>query len=131
MENSIWCIIHKKRFHLAEQALICQGQIRGDFVYLANTPSNSQFLSGTYNYPPVFGPSTQELLQECELVCLIVPKDAVSYTFQTKSWQNMWVRSKDKNSSSESGIHFGHYIEGEQSSIISRYSALKPRRHEM
>ena len=49
----------------------------------------------------------------------------VTYTFQTKSWQNRWVRSNDKNSSSESGIHFGHYIAGAQYSIISRYNALK------
>ena len=45
--------------------------------------------------------------------------------FQTKSWQNRLVRSKDKTSSSESGIHFGHYIAGEQSSIVSRYCAIK------
>ena len=30
-----------------------------------------------------------------------------------------------ENSSSESGIHFGHYIAGLQSSIISRSRALK------
>ena len=45
-ENAIWDRIHKKIFHLAEQAPICQGQLQGDFVYLANTPATSQFLAG-------------------------------------------------------------------------------------
>ena len=125
VEKSIWGRIHKKRFHLAEQAPICQGQIQGDFVYLSNTPTTSQLLSGTYNYPPGYDHATQELLQECELICHIVPKDAVSSTFKTKSCQYRWVRSKEKTSSSESDIYFGHYIEGEQSSIISLYHALK------
>ena len=62
MENAIWDRIHKKRFHLAEQAPICQGQLRGDFGYLANTPATSQVLAGTYNYPPGFDPATQELI---------------------------------------------------------------------
>ena len=35
------------------------------------------------------------------------------------------MRSKEKTSSSESGIHFAHYIAGAQSYIISRYHALK------
>ena len=35
------------------------------------------------------------------------------------------MRSKEKTSSSESGINFGHYIAGEKSSIILRYHALK------
>ena len=48
MENAIWDRIHKKRFHLSEQAPIYQGQLRGDFGYLANTPGTSQVLAGTY-----------------------------------------------------------------------------------
>ena len=35
------------------------------------------------------------------------------------------MRSKEKTSSSDSGIHFGYYIAGVKSSIISRYCALK------
>ena len=77
VENAIWDRIHKNIFHLAEQAPIFQGQLRGYFKYLANTPATSQVLSGTYNYPPGCDPETQELLQDCELICHIVPKDAV------------------------------------------------------
>ena len=51
VENAIWDIIHKKMFYLAEQATICQGQLRGDFIYPDNTPATSKVLSGTYNYP--------------------------------------------------------------------------------
>ena len=85
MENSVWDKIRKKIFHLSEQVPICQGQLQGDFGYLANTPDNIQVLAELYNYPPECDPETQELLQECEIICCIVPKDAVSSTFHTKS----------------------------------------------
>ena len=52
VENAIRDRIHKKRFHIAEQAPICQRQLRGDLGYLSNTPATSQVLAGTYNYPP-------------------------------------------------------------------------------
>ena len=81
-----WDRIHKKIFHLAEQEPICQGQIRGDFGYLSNTPTTIQVLSGTYNYPLGCNVATKDLLQECELIRHIVPKYTVSSTFQTKSW---------------------------------------------
>ena len=88
VENAIWDIIHKKRFHIAEKAPIYQGQLRGDFGYLANTPATIQVLSGIYNYPPGCDTATQELLQKCDIIRHIVPKDAVSTTFQIKSWKN-------------------------------------------
>ena len=63
VENTIWDRVHKKISHLAEQAEICQGQLRGDFGYLANTPATIQVLAGTYNFPPGCDPETQDLLQ--------------------------------------------------------------------
>ena len=88
VENTIWDKINKKIFHLEEQASICQGQLRGEFGYLANTPAASQVLYGAYNYPPGCDPATQDTLKECEIIRCIVPKAAVSSTFQTKSWQH-------------------------------------------
>ena len=87
VENTIWDIIPNNIFHIAEQAPIWQGKLRGDFGYLANTPDTSQVLSGTYNYPSGCDPATQDILQECDIIRRIVPKEAVSSTFQTKSWQ--------------------------------------------
>ena len=63
VKYSIWDRIHKKRFHISYQAPIYQGQLRGDFGYLAKTPATSQVLSGTYNYPPVCDTATKYLLQ--------------------------------------------------------------------
>ena len=37
VEEAIWKEIHKKRFFLAEEAPICQGNLRGDFGYSAVT----------------------------------------------------------------------------------------------
>ena len=47
LHSAIFAEVHKKRFHLAEEAPICQGQLRGDFGYLANTPAAEQVLEGT------------------------------------------------------------------------------------
>ena len=81
VENTIWDRIHKKMFHIAEEAPICQGQLQGYFGYLANTPATSQILSGTYKYPPRCDLETQELQQEYEIIHGIVPKNLVSSIF--------------------------------------------------
>ena len=37
VEEAIWSNIHDKQFYLAEQALICQDRLRGEFGYQADT----------------------------------------------------------------------------------------------
>ena len=41
VEKEIWDWIHNKRFYLAEQVSICQGQLRGEFGFLV-TNNNSK-----------------------------------------------------------------------------------------
>jgi hypothetical protein len=42
-----------------------------------------------------------------------------------EDWQIQWVGRKESISSSESGLHFGHYIAGTRSDHISHFHALK------
>ena len=42
-----------------------------------------------------------------------------------QEWQKRWARAKEDTSSSESGLHFGHYKAGAQSLMISHLHALK------
>eukprot|EP00956_Cyclotella_meneghiniana_P043299 scaffold262907_cov228-Cyclotella_meneghiniana.AAC.1 len=51
VHEAIWNNIHGKRFHLAEQAPICKGKLRGDFGYMANTAAAAAVLNGTYECP--------------------------------------------------------------------------------
>jgi hypothetical protein len=42
-----------------------------------------------------------------------------------EDWRNQWKGRREVTSSSESGLHFGHYIAGIQSDHISHFHALK------
>lgn len=110
VEESIWQVIHDKRFHLAERAPICQGRLRGQFGYMGNTKAATEVLEGTYHYEDEMHQGTAELLQECAKIRTIVPKDSVDTIITGPQWAQAWRKKKEKTSSSESGLHFGHYI---------------------
>ena len=65
VETAIFDNIHGRRFYSAEQAPICQGSLRGDFGYMADTLIARQVLNGTYHYPEDFHQGKKEILQEC------------------------------------------------------------------
>ena len=74
LHQAIWDEVHRKRFHLAEEAPICQGKLRGDFGYLANTKAARQALEGTYRHEEGGHQATKELLEEVARIRAIVPK---------------------------------------------------------
>lgn len=61
VEQAIWSEIHGKRFYLAEQAPICQGRLRGDFGYMAGTPTAEAVLNGSYAPDFEYDIGTQDL----------------------------------------------------------------------
>ena len=125
VHDAIWQEIHGQRFYLAEQAPICQGQLRGDFGYMAFSPTARQVLDGTYDYPADFDPATRQLCEECARIRQCIPKNCVSTTINTEQWQHRWCTARERTSSSESGLHFGHYKAGASSETISQFHALK------
>jgi hypothetical protein len=54
VHQAIWKNIHNLQFHLAEEAPICLGQLRGNFGYNTITPTASAILAGSYTFPPDF-----------------------------------------------------------------------------
>eukprot|EP00956_Cyclotella_meneghiniana_P011368 scaffold15956_cov32-Cyclotella_meneghiniana.AAC.1 len=80
VHEAIWSNIHGKRFHLAEQAPICKGKLRGDFGYMANTTSAAEVLNGMYTCPDGTDEGTRDLFEEIAILRSIVPKDSVSTT---------------------------------------------------
>ena len=56
---------------------------------------------------------------------MVIPKNTVSTSFKRTHWQRMWKKAKEKTSSSESGLHFAHYIAGAESNVISHMHSLK------
>jgi hypothetical protein len=65
-------------FYLVEEALMCFSPLRGAFGYNLITPIARAILEGTYDYSPDFDEATKEILQECALICLQVPKYSLS-----------------------------------------------------
>ena len=48
IHEALWANIHYKRLYLAEEAPICQGQLRSDFGYNAATRVAADILKGRY-----------------------------------------------------------------------------------
>jgi hypothetical protein len=113
------------RFHLAEEAPICKGRLRGEFGYNAVTPAGAAVLAGTYQFSSDFHQATKELLQEVARIRSIIPEDSVDCLLTKEAWQYRWRRANERTSSSYSGRHFGYYIAGATSDTISHFHALK------
>jgi hypothetical protein len=125
VEHMIWEEIHGKRFYLAEQAPICQGRLRGDFGYMANTKAAQDVLDGRYEFPVNGHQGTKDILDEVARIRSVIPANSVSTDLRRPAWKEKWRGAKEKTSSSLSGLHFGHYIAGSTSEIISHHHALK------
>ena len=90
------------------------------------SPVAKSVLDGTYDFPPDFDQSTRELVEECAHIRQTVPPNSVSDEISTAQWQYKWRGAKEKTSSSESGLHYGHYKKaGSRSEKVSAFHALK------
>jgi hypothetical protein len=125
VEQTIFSEIHEKRYTLAGEAPICNGNLFQDFGYTATTPALHDVLDGTYILPPSSDTATSELFAEISNICCLVPVDSVLITITPLQWKQYWKVVNEETSSSESGIHFGHYIVGSKSDIISHYHAAR------
>ena len=125
IEEAIWSNIHRRRFFLAEEAPICQGQLRGEFGYSANTAASRAVLEGTYEADNV-DQATQEIFDACARIRENVPANSVSDRITGEDWSRHWSSGvREETSSSESGIHFGHIIASAGSQLLSHTYATQ------
>ena len=68
---------------------------------------------------------THDLAMECARIQEQIPANSVDISISQQDWQQQWQKVKERTSSSESGIHFGHYKAGAKSDTISAFHALK------
>ena len=54
-----------------------------------------------------------------------IPKDSLNILIMKEEWQQQWEGRHESTSTSELGLHFGHYIAGIKSDHISHFHALK------
>jgi hypothetical protein len=86
----------------------------------------ADILEGRYEFPENFDQATCELCEECAQIRKIIPKNTVRKIKMSKEdYVAHWKRAKEETSSSQSGLHFGHYMVGIQSKCISHFHALK------
>ena len=87
VEEAIFSNIQEKRFYAAEHAPICNGRLRGEFGYLADTVTGDEVLEGTYNYSEGLHPATKELLEECARIKAWVPENSANNFVGGREWQ--------------------------------------------
>ena len=125
VQEAIFNEVHQKRYNLAKKAPICQGALRGQFGYKATSPTARSVLDGTYEFPPEMDAATRELFEEIAHIRGMVPSDSANSLISQECWQQRWKKVKDDTSSSQSGLHFGHYIAGMDCDYISQSHVLR------
>ncbi len=125
VEQMIFSEIHNKQYTMAGEAPICNGTLFDKFGYASNTPVSRAMLNGTYVVPHDSDTATWKLIEEIAAICCRVPKGSVSICITPAQWKQYWKIVNEETSSSESGIHFGHYTVGFRSKIILHYHAAR------
>jgi hypothetical protein len=123
VENIIFTKIHEKRYTLAGEAPFCNGELFNQFGYMANSPASKAILDGTYEAPAGTDIATTALFEEIAAIRKKVPQNPVSIIINPEQWKQYWRAVKEETSSTKLGIHFGHYIVGSESDMISHYHA--------
>ncbi len=108
---------------MAGKAPICNGKLFHKFGYTARMEAAQAVLDGTYVAPKGSDQATLDLFAEVAKIRRQVPTDSVSICITPQQWQRYWKAVNKETSSSESGLHFGHYIVGCTSDIITTYHA--------
>ncbi len=109
------------RYTLAKKAPICSGKLFDGFGYIANTPASKAVLDGMYLPPSNSDTVTKELFDKIPAIRKITPKESVSPVITPVHCKWYWAIANRETSSSESGLHFGHYIIGSKSDVIAHY----------
>jgi hypothetical protein len=125
VQEAIFNEVHRKQYNLAEEAPICQGAFCSQFGYTATSPTAQSVLDGTYDFPPDMDAANRELFEEIAHIRSMVPSDLVNGLILQERWQHRWKKVKEDTSSSQSGLHFGHYIAGTDCDYISQFHALR------
>jgi hypothetical protein len=123
VENTKFSEIHEKRYTMAGEAPICNGDLFDQFRYMANTPASRDVLYGKYVAPDNADAATMELFTEIAAIRKQIPANLVSIVISPEQLKQYWKAMNEEMSSSKLGLHFGHYIMGCKSEIVSHYHA--------
>jgi len=109
--SAIFVEVHNKRYVLAAEAPICKEPLLGEFGQFSLRPAAAQVLAGK------FASATD--------IRSLIPENSVSTTVMPGDWRYYWQNAKENTSSSESGLHFGHYKAITTSTYLTHFHAAK------
>ncbi len=112
VEQSIYIEVHEKRYTLAGEAPICNGDFFQQFGYTANTPASKRVLDGTYVCPENSDKATRALFDKIASIKKLIPKDSVSIAITPDQYKQYWKVVCKETLLSELELHFGRYIAG-------------------
>jgi hypothetical protein len=125
VEEEIFREVHEKQYTMAKEAPICSGKLFDDFGYIANMPASRAVLNGTYRSPENSDKATKELFDEIAAIRQIIPRDSAPIVITPEQWKRYWAIVNKETLSSESGLHFGHYIVGCKSETVAHFHAAR------
>jgi hypothetical protein len=125
VKQTTFAKIHNKQYTMPGEVPICNDKWFNKFSYASNTPALRAVLDGKYVTPQDSDKATQDLFDEIAAIRRRVSKDSVSVSFTPNQWKRYWKAVNKETSSSESGIHLGHYIVGCKSTNISHHHAAR------
>jgi hypothetical protein len=108
---------------MAKEVPICSGKLFDNFGYVASMPALRAVLARIYQTPANSDMAMKELFDEIAAIRLIIPKDLAPIVITPGQWKRHWAIVNKETSSSESGLHFGHYIVGCMLDIVAHYHA--------
>jgi hypothetical protein len=91
----------KKRYTLAGEAPIRNGDLFQEFGCTAMTPALHAVLDGTYVAPSNLDAATSELSAEIPHICRLVPASSVSIVITPEQWKKYWQVVNKETPSSE------------------------------
>ncbi len=109
-EDAIFREVHDERYTMAKEAPICSGKLFDNFGYVANTLALRAVLNRTYQTPANSDIATKELFDKIAAIRWLIPKDLAPIIITPEQWKRYWAIVNEETLSSESGLHFGHYI---------------------
>ena len=115
---------NESRFRQTEDTPAMQGELLEDLGYLGMTTASAAILEGTYTCPPGTDSYTRDFFDTLKASHDLDPKTRVSCKITQADYKRYWTRSKERTSSSLSGLHFGHWKSAADVPLLAETHAL-------
>jgi hypothetical protein len=112
------------RFRLTKNTPPMMEPLRSALGFMGTTVAAQQILAGTYVPPPEVDEHTRDFLSELQATAPLDPANRISCEITRQDFQCHWRQSRERTSSSVSGLHYGHYKAAAHSNFLSKIHAL-------